>query len=213
MEYNVNSIMKLLVFSRILAPASKKKTFENKDWYFENFDFTLDDIYHCLTFANSKRDNLKLHLHRKIKEQYGRNTELVYYDVTNYYFEIDEPDELRKKSVSKEHRTDPIVQMGLFMDTMGMPISYDLFPGNTNDCSTLIPLLVKIKREYDIGRVIVVADKGMNTGMNIAYNLIKGDGYVYSQTVRGGHKELKDYVLDGGGYRQMGDDYRIKSRL
>jgi transposase len=205
--------MKLLVFSRILAPSSKKKAFENRDWYFENFDFTLDDIYRCLTFLSSKRDNLKLHLHRKIKEQYGRSTELVYYDVTNYYFEIDKPDNLRKKGVSKEHRPDPIVQMGLFMDTMGMPVSYDLFPGNTNDCSTLIPLLAKMKREYDIGRVIVVADKGMNTGMNIAFNLIKGDGYVYSQTVRGGHKELKDYILDDSDYRQIGDDYKIKSRL
>ena len=213
MEFNVNSIMKLLVFSRILAPSSKKKAFENKDWFFENFDFTLDDIYRCLTFANSKRDNLKLHLHRKIKEQYGRNTELVYYDVTNYYFETDKPDNLRKKGVSKEHRPNPIVQMGLFMDAMGMPVSYDLFPGNTNDCSTLIPLLAKMKKEYDIGRVIVVADKGMNTGMNIAFNLIKRDGYVYSQTVRGGHKELKEYVLDNNGYRQVGDGYRIKSRL
>jgi transposase len=213
MEYNVNNIMKLLVFSRILAPSSKKRAFENKGWYFENFNFTLDDIYRCLTFANNKRDSLKLHLHRKIKEQYGRSAELVYYDVTNYYFEIDEPDSLRKKGVSKEHRPDPIVQMGLFMDTMGMPISYELFPGNTNDCETMIPLLAKIKKEYDIGRVIVVADKGMNTGMNIAFNRIKGDGYVYSQTVRGGNKELKDYVLDSGGYKQIGDDYRIKSRL
>ena len=99
------------------------------------------------------------------------------------------------------------------MDAMGMPVSYDLFPGNTNDCSTLIPLLAKMKKEYDIGRVIVVADKGMNTGMNIAFNLIKRDGYVYSQTVRGGHKELKEYVLDNNGYRQVGDGYRIKSRL
>ncbi|GHV41409.1 IS4 family transposase [Synergistales bacterium] len=212
-EYNVNNIMKLLVFSRILSPMSKKKTLENKGIYFENFYFTLDDIYRCLTFINTKRDALKLHLHRKIKEQYGRETELVYYDVTNYYFEIDEPDTLRKKGVSKEHRPDPIVQMGLFMDTMGIPISYDLFPGNTHDCSTLIPLLAKIKREYDIGRVIVVADKGMNTGMNVAFNLIKGDGYVYSQTVRGGHKELKDYVLDNSDYRQISDDYKIKSRL
>jgi hypothetical protein len=211
--YNMNSIMKLLLFSRILAPSSKKKAFENKDWFFEGFDFALDDIYRCLTFVSGKKDNLKLHLHRKIKEQYGRNTELVYYDVTNYYFEIDKPDSLRKKGVSKEHRPDPIVQMGLFMDTMGIPISYSLFPGSTNDCSTLTPLLAEIKREYGIGRTIVVADKGMNTGMNIAYNLIKGDGYVYSQTVRGGHKELKDYVLDGDGYRQEGGKYRIKSRV
>ena len=213
MEYNVNGIMKLLVFSRILAPSSKKRTFENRNWFFEGFDFELDDIYRFLTFASSKRDSLKLHLHRKIKERYGRSTELVYYDVTNYYFEIDRPDNMRKKGVSKEHRPDPIVQMGLFMDTMGIPISYDLFPGNTNDCLTLTPSLAKMKREYDIGRVIVVADKGMNTGMNIAFNLIKGDGYVYSQTVRGGHKELKDYALDRGGYRQKDEKYRIKSRI
>jgi len=212
-EYNVNSIMKLLIFSRILAPSSKEMAFENKDWFFEGFDFTLGDIYRCLTFISGKKDNLKLHLHRKIKEQYGRDTELVYYDVTNYYFEIDKPDNLRKKGVSKEHRPDPIVQMGLFVDTMGIPVSYGLFPGNTNDCSTLIPLLAEIKREYGIGRTIVVADKGMNTGMNIAFNLIKGDGYVYSQTVRGGHKELKDYVLNSGGYRQEGEKYRIKSRV
>jgi transposase len=212
-EYSVNNIMKLLVFSRILAPASRKKTFENKDKYFENFDFTLDDIYRCLTFVNSLKERLQLHLHLKIKEQYGRRTELVYYDVTNYYFEIDKPDSLRKKGVSKEHRPDPIVQMGLFMDTMGMPISYDLFPGNTNDCSTLIPLLEKIKREYDIGRTIVVADKGVNTGMNIAFNMIKGDGYVYSQTVRGGNRELKDYVLDDNNYRWESDKYKIKSRV
>jgi transposase len=213
MEYNVNGIMKLLLFSRILAPSSEKKTFENRDWFFESFDFTLDDIYRCLTFANGKRDSLKLHLHRKIKEQYGRNTELVYYDVTNYYSEIDKPDNMRKKGVSKEHRPDPIVQMGLFMDTAGIPVAYDLFPGNTNDCATLIPLLAKMKRDYDIGRAIVVADKGMNTGMNIAFNLIKGDGYVYSQTVRGGHKELKDYVLDELGYRWKNEKYKIKSRL
>lgn len=135
-EYNVNSIMKLLIFSRILAPSSKKKAFENKDWFFEGFDFALNDIYRCLTFASGKKEGLKLHLHRKIKEQYGRDAELVYYDVTNYYFEIDKPDNLRRKGVSKEHRPDPIVQMGLFMDTMGIPVSYKLFPGNTNDCST-----------------------------------------------------------------------------
>jgi transposase len=213
MKYSVDSIMKLLVFSRILSPASKKKTFEEREVFFENFNFSLDDIYRCLTFINKLKDNLKLHLHRKIKEQYDRKTECVYYDVTNYYFEIDEPDSLRKKGVSKEHRRDPIIQMGLFMDTMGMPISYGLFPGNTNDCETLIPLMSEMKTKYDIGRVIVVADKGMNTARNIAYCLLRGDGYVYSQTVRGGNKELKDYVLDETGYRADGDKYRIKSRL
>jgi transposase len=211
-DYNVNSIIKLLIFSRILIPASKRKTFENKDRYFENFDFTLDDVYRCLTFINSCRDHLQFHLHLKMKEQYARGTEIVYYDVTNYYFEIDKPDELRKKGVSKEHRPNPIVQMGLFMDTMGIPISYGLFSGNTNDCKTMIPLLTEMKKKYGMGRIIVVADKAMNTSRNIAFS-IKKDGYVYSQTVRGGNKELKDYVLDNKDYREMKDGFKIKSRL
>lgn len=212
-KFNTNNIMKLLVFSRILAPASKKKTYEEKDRYFENTNFSLDDVYRCLTQVITLKDKLQLHLHRQMKKKFGRNTELVYYDVTNYYFEIDKQDELRKKGVSKEHRPDPIVQMGLLMDTNGIPIMYDLFPGNTNDCSTLIPILDKIKKDYEIGRTIVVADKGINTADNIAFNLVRGDGYVYSQTVRGGNKELKSYALDSSGYHQISDDYKIKSRL
>lgn len=211
-EYSVNAIMKLLTFSRILAPASKKRTYEERDAYFENSDFTLDDVYRCLSFANTIKKDLQLHLHQKIKAQYGRKTEPVYYDVTNYYFEIDDPDDLRKKGVCKEHRPDPIVQMGLLMDADGIPISYALFPGNTNDCETLTPMLEDAKKIYGLGRLIVVADKGLNTGSNIAYNILRHDGYVYSQTVRGANKELKDYVLDDEGYRQDGEDYKIKSR-
>ena len=211
-KFSVNSIMKLLIFSRLLAPASKKKTFEDRHIYFEIFNFTLHDIYHCLTFINEKRDRLLLHLHHKMKEQYNRETKCVYYDVTNYYFEIDEPDELRRKGVSKEHKPNPIVQMGLFMDNMGMPISYGLFPGNTHDCETMIPLMME-KKEYAIGRIVVVADKAMNTSRNIAYCLKRGDGYIYSQTVRGGNKELKKFVLADEGYREQADKgYKIKSR-
>ena len=209
-KYNINNIVKLLVFSRILDPASKKKTYEKKDRFFENTDFSLDDVYRSLGYINRYRDSAQLWIHSHIPY---RNTELVYYDVTNYYFEIDEQDELRKKGVSKEHRPDPIVQMGLFMDTNGIPITYRLFPGNINDCETLIPIMRDLKRDYGIGKTIVVADKGMNTHKNIVWNIIKGNGYVYSQTVRGGHKELKDYVLDEEGYRQEGEDFRIKSRV
>jgi transposase len=212
-EFNTNNIMKLLVFSRILAPASKKKTYEGKGRYFENFDFSLDDVYRCLTQVVTLKDRLQIHLHRQMKLKFNRNTELVYYDVTNYYFEIDKPDEMRKKGVSKEHRSDPIIQMGLLVDTKGIPISYDLFPGNTNDCETLMPVLDKVKKDFEVGRIIIVADRGINTADNIAFSLAKGDGYVYSQTVRGANKELKDYVLDPSGYRQLTDDYKIKSRL
>ena len=213
-EYNVNNIMKTEVFSRILFPGSKKRTYENRSVFFENTDYALEDVYRCLSHVNTLSGKVQQHLHSKIKEHYGRKTDLVYYDVTNYYFEIDEQDDLRKKGVSKEHRPDPIVQMGLFMDTKGIPISYRLFPGNTNDCETMYPYLNEIKRDFDdIGRVIIVADKGLNTSPNIVKNTLNGDGYVFSQKVRGANTELQEYVLDENGYTWISDDYKIKSRI
>ena len=212
-DYNVNAIMKLLVYSRILEPASKKHTFDKRGEYFDKFEFSLEDVYRCLTFTSTLGQDLQLHLHKVITKRYGRKTEAVYYDVTNYYFEIDDADDLRKKGVSKEHRPDPIVQMGLFMDTDGIPLSYGLFPGNTNDCETLLPMLAETKDAYDIGRAIIIADKGMNTSTNIASCVLGGYGYVFSQTVRGGSKELKQYVLNEEGYTWIGADYKKKSRL
>ncbi len=212
-DYSLNNIMKLMVFSRLLNPCSKKKTFENKDLFFENSDFSIDDIYRSLTFINKHIETLQTFIYEHIKDQYGSNTQTVYYDVTNYYFEIDEPDELRRRGVSKEHRPDPIVQMGLLMDSIGMPITYKLFKGNDNDCTTLLPVLKEIRRNYDLGRIIVVADKGINTAENIYYNLKRNNGYVFSQSVRRANKELKDYVLKEDGYTWYGDEYKRKSRL
>jgi transposase len=212
-DYSVNAIMKLLVYSRILSPASKKRTFEKRNEYFDKFDFSLEDVYRCLTFADVLGRDLQLHLHKTITKKYGRKTETVYYDVTNYYFEIDAQDDLRKKGVSKEHRPDPIVQMGLFMDADGIPMSYGLFPDNTNDCETLLPMLAETEAAYGIGRSIIVADKGMNTSTNIASCILGKYGYVFSQTVRGGNQELKQYVLNEDGYKWISDDYKKKSRL
>ena len=212
-EYDANAIMKLLVFSRLLYPASKKKTHENKDTFFEKSDFSLDGIYRCLSLFNKHSDALQLWIHKHIKNQYKRNTDLIYYDVTNYYFEIDEQDDMRKKGVSKEHRPDPIVQMGLFIDTDGIPITYKLFPGNTSDKTTLIPALGRIQHDYSLGRIIVVADKGLTTGDNIWYILSAKNGYVLSYSVRGADKNFQDYVLDEKGYVNKGDDFKIKSRL
>ncbi|MEZ0537424.1 IS1634 family transposase [Caldicellulosiruptoraceae bacterium PP1] len=212
-DYDANAIMKLLVFSRLLYPASKKKTYENRNVFFENFDFSLDDIYRCLSLLNKYKDDLQLWIHEHIKEKYNRNTNLVYYDVTNYYFEIDEQDELRRNGDSKEHRPDPIVQMGLFMDTNGIPITYKLFPGNSPDKTTLIPALRRIQHDYSLGRIIVVADRGIITGDNIWYTLSDGNGYVFSYSVRSADKEFKNFVLNENGYVNKGDGFKIKSRL
>lgn len=211
--YDANSVMKLLVFARLLYPASKNKTYQHKDTFFEKANFSLDDVYRSLSFFNKHKDALQLWIHERIKEQYDRNTSLVYYDVTNYYFEIDDPDELRKKGVSKEHRPDPIVQMGLFMDTDGIPITYGLHPGNTLDKQTLIPMLGNIQHNFSLGRTIVVADKGMTTGDNIWYTLSAKNGYVLSYSVRGANQKFKNYVLEQNDYRAIGDGFKIKSRL
>ncbi|WAM35774.1 IS1634 family transposase [Caldicellulosiruptor acetigenus] len=212
-EYDANSILKLLVYSRLLFPASKKKTFENKDIFFEKFDFSLDDVYRSLSLFNKHCEALLLWIHEHIKKLYNRNTELVYYDVTNYYFEIDKQDDLRRKGVSKEHRPDPIVQMGLFMDTNGIPITYKLFPGNAPDKTTLIPALRTIQKEYSLGRIIVVADKGLTTGDNIWYILSAKNGYILSYSIRGADKDFQKYVLDQSGYIEKGEGFKIKSRL
>ena len=213
-EFKLNNILKLLVFARALFPDSKKSTYENKNIFFENTDFSLQEVYNALTYIEPFKEKLQQHIYDHIQEQYKPNNECIYYDVTNYYFEIDEPDELRKKGVSKEHRPNPIVQMGLFMDSLGLPINYKLFSGNTNDCLTLRPMVQELQKNYDVGKVIVVADKGLNTGNNIAYNKATGNGYVMSLSLRGANAELKEYVLKEDGYSYNSDKtYKVKSRI
>ena len=214
-EYDADTIFKLLVYSRLLNPASKKKTYENRDRFFEKDNYSIDDVYRCLSFLSKHKNNLQLWINNKIKELYGRDTNLIYYDVTNYYFETDKSDDFKKKGVCKEHRPNPIVQMGLFIDNKGLPITYELFPGNTNDCLTYRPNFARIKKEYNLGRVITVADKGMTTGDNIWYttHTPTKDGYVFSMSVRGADKELKQYVLDEKNYQWLGMEYKRKSRL
>jgi transposase len=155
-------------------------------------------------------------MHERIVANNGRDTSVVYYDVTNYYFEIDEQDELRRKGVCKEHRPNPIVQMGLLMDNDGIPMAYQLFPGNTNDCTTLQPIIKRIRKEYGTGKVVVVSDKGLNTAKNAYYLANKRGGYVFSQSVRKGNAELKKYVLNPNGYEDSTDPnnsgFKKKSR-
>jgi len=215
-DYNINSIIKLLVYERILNPGSKKKAFENKHKYFDEMNFSLENIYRTLSHVNKHIDKLQLWIHQNITNQYNRNTELVYYDVTNYYFESEKETNLKKKGYSKEHKKTPIIQMGLFMDTLGIPIAYKLFEGNTPDVSTLRPMInnIKIQNDYELGKIIIVADRGIHGGDNIYYNLSAGNGYVLSKSIRGANKSFKDYVLDVSGYRENKDKtFKIKSRL
>ncbi len=221
-KFNTNSIMILLVISRLLSPSSKKKAFKEKGNYFERFNFSLADVYRALSHYAKIAKEFQRYLHKKIAETYGCNTKIVYYDVTNFYFEIDRPDELRKFGPGKEKRPNPIVQMGLAMDADGIPLHYELFPGNKLDKETFRSVIGEVRRNYDTGRIVVVADMGIITGDNIYY-LTGGknlNGYVFSFSVRGGTDAFKNYVLDQEGY--VGKDgkpadecaeFKIKSRV
>lgn len=211
-DFSLNKVLQALSFLRVMEPCSKKKSTELLERYFMDSNFSIDDVYRALDYFSKYKKDLILHIHENIRCEYGRNLDNVFYDVTNYYFESDE-DDFRKKGISKEHRPNPIVQMGLLMDDAGIPISFKLFEGNTNDCNTLMPVLDELKKDFNLGRVIVVADKGMNSGENIAYNVIHKNGYIYSKSVRGASKEVKEFVLNSSDYRYMGDDYKFKSRV
>ena len=216
LECNTVSIMKLLVISRILAPGSKKKAYDERGRYFdfEKEDaFDLMDIYRSLShFAKLEKD-VQLLIHNRISTNYGRTLDLIYYDVTNYYFEIDKEDDLRKKGVSKEHRPNPIVQMGLASDAEGLPISYEVFAGNESEKLHLRPAVFELRDKYDSGRVIAVADAAQNTGNNVYYLDNGKQGYVFSQSIRGSGAAFKAYIVDEGGYEWNGDDYKRKSRV
>lgn len=213
-RYNTNSIMQLLVFARIIYPGSKLFAFNCKEAFFERFDFKLEEVYRSLSFFSEHKEALQLWMHERVLKKYSRDTSLVYYDLTNYYFETDQQDGFRMKGVCKEHRPDPIVQMGLFMDRNGIPVSYKLFAGNEADCMTLRPMISETARNYSLGRIIVVADKGVISSDNIWYTLSARNGYVFSYSVRKSDKAFKDYVLGQDGYQWNKDKtFKIKSRL
>ena len=219
-KYSLPKACELLIYSRILNPGSIKYIYEHKNQFFEPFDLSLDDLYRSLNPLLDCKEEIFKTIWENTKDKYNRDASTSYYDCTNYYFEIEYDDEdiknengeilkkgLRKRGPEKNHRPDPIVEMGLLLDKQGFPISYNLFSGNTSEKETLIPEINKIKRRHNIDKVIVVADRGLNCSDNMykmsGLDLDKEnrDGYIYGQSVRGADQEFKDWILSG--------DYKI----
>lgn len=219
-DYNLNSIFSLLVFNRFLFPSSKKHAYETKNTFFESFDFSLDDIYRSLDYFCKYSNQIQQHLHNNICQRFGRDNHLGYYDVTNYYFEIpyeddDEYDEnnklikkgQKKRGPSKEHRKDPIIQMGLLMDSKGIPMAFNTFSGGESEKLSLLPTVRRVKKDFELERVIIVADRGLNTSDNTTFlsgknhdDMIGNDGYVYGQSILGADREFKEWVLEQSDY-------------
>lgn len=218
-QYNLNDIFSLLVFSRILYPGSKKETFEGRKKFFESFEhFELSDIYKSLDYFKDYKEEIETLIWNNTKNSYNRDTSNTYYDCTNYYFEINYNDDdlvdeegnilvknYRKRGPEKNHRPDPIIELGLLMDSNDIPLAYNLFPGNESEKLSLRPLFKNTKAKFGLGRTIVVADRGLNTSDNIFFLAGKNDkpnadGYIYGQSVRGADKEFKEWVLKQEGY-------------
>ncbi len=213
-EYSLSKACELLTYSRIINPGSIKYTYEHKNQFFEPFDLSLDDLYRSLKPMLDCKEDIFKTIWNNTKDKYNRDASTSYYDCTNYYFEIEYDDEdikdengniikkgIRKRGPEKNHRPDPIVEMGLLLDSKGFPISYNLFSGNTSEKETLVPEIHNIKRRHNIDKVIVVADRGLNCSDNMiktaGLDLDKEnrDGYIYGQSVRGADQEFKEWVL------------------
>jgi transposase len=181
--------MTLLTVDRILNPSSKKRAYEYKDMFFERFDFELHHVYRALTHFSKIAEECQCFISDQINKKFGRDTSVMYFDVTNFHFEIDETDNLRKHGKEKNNRPDPIVQMALAVDANGIPLYYRLFSGNTHDSKTFIPVFKDVCIRFNPGRVIAVADMGCASSDNI-YFLKGGDrdkrvnGYVFSFSIR-----------------------------
>ena len=245
-EYDLIGITKLFVFGRILEPQSKKKTFENKDKYLFPLTTHKDEItmYRSLDVLSKTSKKIQNRMNTKIKNSsIGRNTNLTYYDVTNYFFEtmygdddvyeLDENNQIikgedgkpiitkkgfRKKGVSKENSKGPIVQMGLFIDNNGIPVSHKLFPGNTQDKTTFKNVLENDIDEMNLGKIVVVADNGMNTQENKYLIVDKGNGYIVSKSVKKSWTKLGDWALDNNNYIEIRNSsgvvvFKYKSRI
>ena len=213
-KIDLSEALRLLTAMRILDPQSKWRSVQSQGVLFGDFNLTPKDVYRSLDTFSLISEEIQLQIHHSVTNSVGRTGALVFYDVTNYYFETDLDDEplemdgesipaFRKRGPSKEKRPNPIVQMGLFMDTNGIPIAYRLFPGNCVDVKTYLPAVEQIKKQFGIERIVVVADKGMNSKNNISETLQKNDGYLFSQKVRGTRgapKDIQEFALDPEGW-------------
>jgi len=232
-KYDIDEILKLLVFGRILEPQSKSRTVKNQSLLWGNWNVEELQMYRSLKYLSAAKEDIQLKVHESIVKHIGREATLVFYDVTNYYFETDLDDEdiideetgeiieegLRRRGPSKERRPKPIVQMGLFMDSNGIPISYKLFRGNQTDPITYLPAIEQVKEQFGLERIIVVADKAMNSAKNVTAmrnakneanqkDEIKGDGWLFSQKHRGSRgvaKVIQEFVLDEKGWQYNED--------
>lgn len=215
LPFDAMRALELLACDRILHPSSKRGAWEGRESFPRECGFSLEQVYECLTYLDSLKSEIVTWMDESVRgSRGGRDATLTYYDVTNYFFETDLDDEegLRKRGCSKEHRPQPIVQMGLMLDREGIPLDFDLFEGNVPDCKTLAPFVKAAKGRHGSERAVVVADRGLNCAQNVAEATLAGDGFVFSKSVRTASAAEKKWVTSPDGYVADGEGFKIKGR-
>ena len=227
MEYDLTGIVRLLVYGRILEPASKIATMRQNGGYFIPPVQKADEfnVYDALSVIDANADKIFRRMNTCVVQGAGRNPKVVFYDVTNFFFEIQDADcdelndkgevlekGLRKFGPSKENRKQPIVQIGLFMDDDGIPISFKTFPGNTLDHHTLRPAMTETVDEFGLGRFILIADRGMYSGTNMCHVTDAGNGYIVSKSLRKSTAAERKWATSPDGYTVVSEKFRYKSK-
>lgn len=205
-KYDINAILSDLIYARILEPASKRSTFRVASEFLEKPSYALHDIYRALDVLGSECDLIQSEVYKNSRFICERNDKILYYDCSNYYFEIEQEDGIKKYGKSKEHRPNPIIQMGLFMDADGIPLAFSLFPGNTNEQKSLKPLEQKILSEFGCQKFIYCSDAGLASENIRAYNHMGERAYIVTQSIKKLPAEDKAWALDKKGFRRVSDD-------
>ena len=206
-HFDLNEILSYLVFARIIYPSSKLETFKQCQNFIEQPTFKLHDEYRALSYIAENMDYIQEQLFNNGKNVIKRNSKVIYYDCTNYFFEIDNEDDLRKYGISKEHKPNPIVGMGLFMDGDGLPLSCNIYPGNQNEQKTLIPEESKIVNNFklDDTKIILCTDAGLASDEIKKYNIKDNRAFVITQSLKKLKDEYKNQVFNKTGWRIAGD--------
>lgn len=209
-EYDLNEILSMLVCSRIIAPGSKRSSLEEANGFVEQPKCSLHQIYRALEVIAKENDFFQSQLYKNSQSITERRKDVLYYDCTNYYFEIEDEDDFRKYGVSKEHRPNPIVQMGLFIDSDGIPLSFSVFDGNFSEQPSMTPLEKKILQDFDTSDFVVCTDSGLSSIANRRFNSIQGRGFVTAQSIKKLKGFLQDFCLGDDGWYLPGSDRRYK---
>ena len=204
-SYDLNAILSDLIYTRILDPGSKRSSFEAANAFLEAPSYQLHDVYRALSMLSQECDLIQSEVYRNSKAILKRNDRILYYDCTNYYFEIEQEDGDKKYGKSKEHRPNPIVQMGLFTDGDGIPLAFSLFPGNQNEQKSLKPLEKKVIEEFGCEKFIFCSDAGLASEDNRLYNHTSSRAYIVTQSIKKLPEEYRKAALDRGGFRRLSD--------